>query len=212
MMWRRSLKLNGMLLSPAASMLCLILASCECESIPAFLFVRPYLPQRRWNLDGEIEVHHARGLPEWPKHIFRRQRQESVSRESRAAASIVEAKFYASAIGHRLDTHDAELYSFSEDTASLCRQHILSAHLDEDDVWLRLNVCAKAQIWRQPSIDDRLLLWFCLLKLVVFSYPDIYSECCWEKVQCQCQDLVGSTVTPFLAVIEWKHLRSRKIL
>ncbi len=193
-------------------MLCLILASCECERVPAFLFVRPYLPQRRWNLDGEMGVYHAHGLPQWPKHIFCPQREETVAEKSRAAAGYGEANFSASAIGHRSDTGDAKVYNLSQETASLCRQRILSAHLDQDDVWLQLDVRARAQIWHQASIDDRLLVWFCLLKLVVFSYPDVYSECFWEKVQYQCQDLVSSTVSPFLAVIGWEQLRYRKAL
>ena len=197
-MWGRSLRFNGTLLPPVASMLCLILASCASESIPAFLFVRPYLPQRRWNLDGEIEVYRASGLPEWPKHIFRGQRQA--------------ANFHASAIGHRLDTGDAKFYNLSQDIANLCRQRILRVHLEEDDVWLQLDVRIKAQVWHQTSVNDRLLLWFCLLQLVVFSYPDIYSECRWEKVQYQCQDLVGSTVSPFLAVIGWEELKCHKAL
>ena len=211
-MWRRSLRFNGMLLPPVASMLCLILASCASERIPAFLFVRPYLPQRRWNLDGEIEVYHASGLPEWPKHIFHRQRQASVAREGRATAGNGEANFHASAIGHRLVTGDAKFYNLSQDIASLCRQRILRVHLEEDDVWLQLDLRIKAQVWHQTSINDRLLLWFCLLQLVVFSYPDVYSECRWEKVQYQCQDLVGSTVSPFLAVIGWEELKCHKAL
>ena len=196
-------------------MLCLILASCRCERVPAFLFVRPYLPQRLWDVDGEIKVFQAPGLPEWPKQIFRQRRQErleSDAAEGRALALIGLASFYASTIGYRLDAAGAIFYNLSTDIGALCQQNILSTHFDEDDVWLQLNVHAKAQIWRRTSSDDRLLLWFCLLKIVVFSYPDIYSEGCWEKVQRQCQDVVDSTVSPFLAVIGWEQLRSRRTL
>ena len=193
-------------------MLCLILASCGCERVPAFLFIRPYLPQRRWNLDGEIEMFRAHGLPEWPNQIFCQQRHERVAGDGKTTAGMG-ANIFASAIGHRLDTGDAKIYNLSHDVASLCRQHVLSAYLDEGDVfWLRLNIRAKIQIWQQTSTDDRLLLWFCLLKLVVFSYPDIYSECFWEIVQSQCQDILGSTVSPFLAVIGWEQLKSHRSL
>ena len=196
-------------------MLCLILASCRCERVPAFLFVRPYLPQRRWDLDGEIKVFQAHGLPEWPKQIFRQRRRKGIAAttaEARALTVIGLADFYASTIGYRLDAAGAKFYNLSTDIGALCRQKVLSTHLDEDDVWLQLDFHAKVQIWRQTSSDDRLLLWFCLLEIVVFSYPDIYSEGCWEKVQRQCQDLVDSTVSPFLAVIGWEQLRSRRSL
>ena len=55
-------------------MLCLTLASCACDRVPAVFFTRPYNPlQRRWNSDGEIEkkrVPEAIALPQWPKRLF----------------------------------------------------------------------------------------------------------------------------------------------
>ena len=194
-------------------MLCLILATCGCETVPAFLFVRPYLPQRRWNPEGEIEVFHAKELPDWPSKIFQ-QRQESIAKAGSTSTSAVNRKayFYASAIGHRFSTGDTKFYNLSPSIDSLCQQDILSVHLARDDLWFQLESSTKEDLQRQTSIDDRLLLWFCLLKLVVFSYPDIYSECCWEKVQFQCQDLVDSTVSPLLAVLSWEDLSSHEDL
>ena len=189
-------------------MLCLILATCACETVPAFLFVRPYLPQRRWNAEGEMEVFHAKGLPNWPSKIFQ-QRQESIAEAGRTSA---QANFYASAIGHRFSTGDTNFYNLSQNIESLCQQDILSVRLERDDLWLQLESSTKEDLQRQTSIDDRLLLWFCLLKFIVFSYPDIYSECCWEKVQYQCQDLVDSTVSPLLAVLNWEQLNPHKYL
>ena len=192
-------------------MLCLILATCGCETVPAFLFVRPYLPQRRWNSEGEIEVFIAQGLPDWPSKIFQ-QRQESIAEVGSTSADNRKANFYASAIGHRFSTGDTNFYNLSQSIESLCQQDILRVHLEQDDLWLHLKASIKEELWRQTLIDDRLLLWFCLLKLVVFSYPDIYSECCWERVQFQCQDLVDSTVSPLLAVLSWEELNPHKDL
>ena len=205
------LKFQGDPLPPAASMLCLTLATCGCEKVPAFLFVRPYLPQRRWNSEGEIEIFYAQGLPDWPSKIFQ-QRQESIAEVGSTSANNRKAKIYASAIGHRFSTGDTEVYKLSQSVDSLCQQDILSVHLEHDDLWFQLKTSKKEELWRQTSIDDRLLLWFCLLKLVVFSYPDIYSECCWDKVQSQCQDLVDSTVSPLLAVLSWEELKHHKDL
>ena len=196
---------------PAASMLCLILAACGCKMVPAFLFVRPYLPQRRWNSEGEIEVFREQGLPDWPSKIFQ-QRQESIAEVGSTSADNRKAKFYASAIGHRFSTGDIKFYNLSQSIESLCKQDILSVHIEQDDLWLHLEASTKEDLWRQTLIDDRVLLWFCLLKLVVFSYPDVYSECCWEKVQSQFQDLVDSTVSPLLAVLSWEELNPHKDL
>ena len=186
-------------------MLCLILATCGCETVPAFLFVRPYLPQRRWNSEGEIEIFYAQGLPDWPSKIFQ-QRQESIAEVGNTSAGNSKAIFYASAIGHRFSTGDTKLYNLSQSIERLCQQDILSVHLERDDLWLQLESSTKEELRRQTLTGDRLLLWFCLLKLLVFSYPDVYSECCWEKVQFQCQDLVDSTVLPLLAVLSWEEL------
>ncbi|KAM0798683.1 hypothetical protein BDR22DRAFT_891081 [Usnea florida] len=203
------LKFQGSPLAPAASMLCLILATCACETVPAFLFVRPYLSQRRWNAAGEMEVFHAKGLPDWPSRIFQ-QRQESIAEVGCTPVDNRKANFYASAIGHRFSTGDTKFYYLSQSIESLCQQDILSVHLRCDDLWLQLKSSTKEELQRQISIDDRLVLCFCLLKLVVFSYPDIYSECCWEKVQFQCQNLVDSTVSPLLAVLSWEELNPHK--
>ena len=192
-------------------MLCLILATCGCETVPAFLFVRPYLPQRRWNSEGEIEIFYAQGLPDWPSKIFQ-QRQENIVEADSTSADNRKASFYASAIGHRFSTSDTQFYNLSPSIESLCQQDILSVHLQRDDLWFQLESSTKEDLQRQTLIDDRLLLWFCLLKLVVFSYPDIYSECCWEKVQFQCQDLVDSTVSPLLAVLTWEDLSPHECL
>ena len=54
-------------------MMCMLLAVCSCDRVPAMLFTRPFCAQRRWISNGEIEIFEppaTREIPQWPRKMF----------------------------------------------------------------------------------------------------------------------------------------------
>ena len=51
-----------------------MLACCECNRVPAFLFSRPYFSQRRWTAFGEVYVSQPQpqAAPQWSSGLFER--------------------------------------------------------------------------------------------------------------------------------------------
>ena len=185
-------------------MLCLTLASCACDRVPAFLFTRPYYSQqRRWNSIGEIDqrkVSETIELPQWPRNLF-----SSTARKGQTS-------FDNSALGFPHLANDPHFFNLEPDIAILSSMNIVSFDLDEDCVLFAMRTDLKEGLWRQTSIDDRLFIWFGLLKLVIFSFPDVYAEIMWQQIQWRCRDVVRSTIIPFLSVVGWSELSSNKSL
>lgn len=185
-------------------MLCLTLASCACDRVPAFLFIRPYEPsQRRWDLNGEIEqkkVPETIALPQWPKGIFIKSKKSSEQRR--------EGSYEAATLGYPWTANDQFSFTLAADIAELSSHNIVSFDLDEDYVLLAMPPAVKETLWSQTSTDDRLFIWFDLLRLVVFSFPDVCAEIMWQHIQWRCRDVVRSTIIPFLSVVGWSELES----
>lgn len=176
----RSLTWNNGELAPDASMLCLILASCRCDRVPALLFLRPYLAQRRWSITGEISLLEAPGaklVPQWPRSLWL---SKSTLGERRAVSSTV---------------------------TKLCNQGIIHVEVNEDEIFFALDEARKSEIWLQTSTEDRLSLWFDLLKLTIYSCPDVYAEYFWSTIMARLECIIDSTVLPFLSILHWEQLR-----
>ena len=200
----RLFKCNGDVLSPTASKLCLTLASCACDRVPAFLFTRPYYPnRRRWSSNGEIEQKDVTGtlaLPQWPKDLF------VEVEESGSPCGGVDMLYEGIAIGYPPLAGGKRRFTLEADIANLLSRNIISFDLVEEGLQLALHPTVKERLWGQTSKDDRLLVWFDLLKLVVTSFPDVYAEIMWQTIQWQCRNVVRSTILPFLSVVGWPEL------
>ena len=185
-------------------MLCLTLASCACDRVPAFLFTRPYSPnRRRWNLNGEIEQKDASGtlaLPQWPKGLF------AEVEESASGCREIDLLYEDTAVGYPPLGGRRRRFTPEADIAELSSRNIISFDLVEDCLLLAVHPAVKDGLWGQTSDDDRLFVWFDTLKLVVSSFPDVYAEIMWQQIQWYCRDVVRSTILPFLSVVGWPEL------
>ncbi|KAI9869771.1 MAG: hypothetical protein M1830_005104, partial [Pleopsidium flavum] len=220
---RLTLLSTGAKLSHRASTLCLMLACCECDRIPAFLFSRPYSLQRRWNSDGEVQnlpPPSASAVPQWSSGFF----EETID------AGHPKFFFQATAIGlcaghrlsqplitiepppgkpfgkHSLPRANVHLFRVSEDVQTLFEFNVIEPVFDEG--WLYLGVVGswKDSIRRKCSTSDRVRLLSDLVKLVTFSFPDLYSEMLWQVVRLRSQEIIESTILPFLSVVDWQKL------
>lgn len=179
-------------------MTCLMIACCRCDRVPALLFTRPYVSRRRWNEQGEIELVHppaADTIPQWPKKMF----VDVGGLPSRGKG------VFSSTAGE-----------FSPQLAPnieyLCQQDIVETEIDGDNLFFRMAQSVREEIWEQTCTQDRLLLWFDLLKLIIHSSPDIYAEMFWQTILCNCKPVIDSTLLPFLSVIEWPDLQHHKAM
>ena len=163
----------------------MLLAACSCDRVPALLFTRPFSAQRRWNSGGEIQIigpPSPNDLDQWSLKSGWSETQDGAS--------------------------DVENQTLPSNMELLCHEGILSFHLDGEDVFLSITQCAKEMIWREASIEDRILLWLDLLRLTIHAFPDPYAECSWRRVQWCCNEIVTSTIIPFLSVLEWDILQT----
>ena len=201
----RSLRRNGDVLSREASMTCLMLACCRCDLVPALLFTRPYDSLRRWNNSGEIllaDPPPADVVPSWPLTIFvdatesprlgKEDLSEGNSERFQSPATLGLPRRLSPTIEH------------------LCQQNIISTELDGEDIIFRMAKSIREQIWEQTRTQDRLLLWFDLLKLIIYSSPDVYAEIFWQGILRSCKPVIDSTLLPFLSVLEWTQLQYHK--
>ena len=205
----RSENWSGEYLSVEDSMLCLILACCKCDKIPALLLVRPFHAQRRWSVDGEIEFVRPPdndAVPQWPKKVF----NETTEFDGVAAAAHAFV-YSATALGVREQISDGtKAFYLAPAFQRQRRQRLFHVNAEEDVLFLEMDEKSKEQIWKQTSADQRLQAWFDLVKLVIYSYPDVHGEVCWQKVLYSCRTVIESTIIPFLSVLDWAQLRSHE--
>ena len=191
----RSLRWNGGVLSTEASMTCLVLASCRCDRVPAILFTRPYVSQRRWSEDGEIcltDPPSSDMIPQWPLSMISNAKRSPV-RGKESCESFIDCKF-------------------SSSIEALCEQDLISIERDEEGSSFQMKMSLREEIWKQTSTHDRLLVWFDLLKLVIHSSPDAYAEIFWQTLFHKSKTVIDSTVLPFLSVLEWGRLVRYQVL
>ena len=188
-------------------MLCLILACCRCDRVPTLLFTRPYGPRRRWNNHGEIELADlppANAIPQWPLDVF----VGANKLPSRGKDPLLEGrcKGILSSIALGLPR------GLAPNIEHLCQQNIINTELDGDCCFFRMVSSIREEIWEQTCTQDRLLLWFDLLKLTLYSSPDAYAEIFWEKILLSCKPVIDSTILPFLSVLEWSDLQHHQAM
>lgn len=202
----RSLRYNGDALSTEASMTCMILACCECDRVPAFIFARPYGPRRRWNNHGEIELADpppAEKIPQWPLNIFDAPPLPSPGNGNRVEGSL-RGIMSSAALGLPLQ--------LSPHIEQLCQRSIISTEFDGKTLFFRMPKSTREEIWEQTWTQDRLLLWFDLLELVVYSSPDVYAEVFWKNIINSVKPVIDSTIVPFLSILEWTHLQQHQAM
>ena len=178
-------------------MTCLILACCRCDRVPALLFTRPYTSRRRWNRRGEIYLVNppsADMIPKWPLKVI-----DATKSPIRNKASDKGLLSWNSC-------------NLSPSIKDLCQQNIISIEHDGNDFFFCMVSPMREETWEQTSTQDRLLLWFDLLRLVVYSSPDAYAENFWQKTFRCCKAVIDSTLLPFLSVLEWDHLEQHEAL
>ena len=110
------------------------------------------------------------------------------------------------AIGYPPVSDIRRRFTLGEDIAELLSRNIISFDLIEDYLFLAVHPSLKEALWGQILTDDRLFVWFDLLKLIVFSFPDVYTEVIWQPIQWQCRNVVRSTTLSFLSVVGWPEL------
>lgn len=191
----RSLRWNEDILSTEASMTCLILASCRCDRVPALLFTRPYISQRRWGEDGEIYLTEPPSfdmIPQWPLKMISDAKRSPMGGKG-SCESLVE-------------------WRFSSSIEALIEQGLISIEHDEEDLSFQMAMSLREEIWKQTSTQDRVLVWFDLLRLVIHSSPDAYAEIFWQTLFHKSKTVIDSTLLPLLSVLEWHHLIRHQVL
>ena len=197
----RSQKSGDERISREAVSLCLTLACCTCDQVPAFLFTRPYAPQPRWNAIGEIEQSSCRprDFPSWPCDLFINHHEPLLSREHIHAAQLGLRPYNA-------QSHSKPTYRLSSDLQWLQKNSIIEMQEDEGWLYFTLDYSCREMLEAQLSTTLRMHIWLELLKLVSHAYPEAYVEPLSREVQHRCNDVIESTVLPFLSVMSGLEL------
>ena len=183
-------------------MICLILACCRCDRLPAFLFTRPYSPRRRWNNNGEIELADPPStvtIPRWPLDLF----VDATELPGFGKDDSPEGSRRGVPSSRTLEPP----WRLSPSIEHLCQNNVISIEVDGEDLSFRMVESRREEIWEQTRAEDRLLLWFDLLKLTIYSSPDAFAEISWKSILGNCKPVTETTLIPFLSVLEWTHLQ-----
>ena len=176
-------------------MTCLMLACCRCDRVPALLFTRPYVPRRRWNKHGEVHLvdpPSADMIPQWPLN------------------KVIDATKWP--LGSESSHKRLSDWKLSPSIRDLCQQSVISTEHDGENFFFCMVSSMREKIWEQTSTQDRLLLWFDLLRLVIYSSPDACAEVFWREIFRSCKAVIDSTLLPFLSVLEWEDLERHQAL
>ena len=160
--------------------------------------------QRRWNSNGEISISYlppsSAQVSQWPQKIFMPHVESSEETDNHRQ------RFDARALGIPAESTKARHYIPTLSITQLCLEGIIDFHVEEGTVFLEIAIPCKEDIWKQTCDEDRLYLWFELLNLVIFAFPDAYAESFWKTTQWRLMEVINSTIFPFLSVMEWHHL------
>ena len=181
-------------------MTCLILASCSCERVPALIFMRPFSSRRRWNEYGEIflaDPPSADLIPQWPLKMM---------------TNATRSSFHGRNELGEYKRESLVNWKLSPSIENLCGQSVIGIQRDGDDFFFQMPSNLREDIWTQTSTQDRLLVWFDLVRLVIYSSPEAYAELFWRNTFLKCKAVIDSTILPFLSVLEWAHLVGRQTL
>ena len=191
-------------------MTCLILACCRCDRVPALLFIRPYGSRRRWNNHEEIELVDppaADAIPQWPLDIFIDATEVPSHGKTVASENSRERVLSLADAGFPSMAAPGFPWRLFPSVEYLCQKNIISIEQDEESFFFRMVDSIREEIWEQTSTQDRLLLWFDLLKLIIYSSPDVYAESFWKSIFNAFKPVIDSTLLPFISVLEWTHVQ-----
>jgi hypothetical protein len=189
-----SLTLAGETFTGEVVTLCILLSRCGCKSVPAFLFVRPYFPKRRWQANGELALVSdvSEHIPNWPRAIF--QRNEDLGDQFR---------FHPRNLG-LFDGFAASLelgdFYLSRDAQALIRYNVLDCYTDLGLLHFRINEKWKEQIRRECPDEYFVPFLLDLAILVIHAFPEPYADCLWRILYSPLKDVMNLTVIPFLSV------------
>lgn len=177
--------------------LCQTLASCACRRVPAFLFIRPWLSRRQWDLEGTIEEKHLSSdkVPRWAKLIF--------STEIGGDWYYPRTNLVGLPPGF-LQSKSIHGLRISNNIRALIRQDILRTYTEDGWLYFELTDPWQEILHQDLHEDGRMNCLAGLAALVIQSYPAPYLEPLWQSVQEQCAQLIDSTIHPFLSVLEWR--------
>jgi len=82
----------------------------------------------------------------------------------------------------------------------LLKSGIIGLSMQEGWLFLEITDAWRVAIRRESSISDRVDRLLDLTKLVVASFPDPFAEALWETLCHLLQEIILSTVLPFLSV------------
>jgi hypothetical protein len=195
--------------------MCLLLASSRTNEVPAFIFFRSGFAQKRWISSGDLKlVPPSDGKPE-----FKALLQKSIS-----STKILDIpQFPSSAIGlfgppteisagllregmsYALPLVPCPIWCFNEDLQSLLKNGCLTRSFRDNLLYLSLDERLKHKMIAECQAAHLLQATSDLIKLVVWSLPDPYSEPLWELLSLHCRDLIRTTVLPFFNVVYSKE-------
>lgn len=186
-------------------MLCLVLAVCSCDWVPAILFSRPFCSLRRWNSDGEIESIRPSSaeLPQWPRHMFFAEAEQGHRDVDGVDGNkdLPRSRCSANTCGYR----ELRLSTAVQD---LCKEGIVLIKSVEKDLYLAIAEARKEEVLKEISPRQHGQLWLDLLRLMMYAYPDPYTESFEFRLRQCCRGLIASTILPFLSIVEWQDLQS----
>lgn len=185
-----------------------MLACCDCDSIPALLFSRPYSPRRRWDSTGTVKIAHPvlSKVPQWASGLFRQIDEGQLRGNVDLGYS-----FPPSHLGLYVDHGEANsrLHHFgvSEDVQSLFERSIIYNILDEGLLYFKIAENWKHIIRLECTVNDHVGALSDLVQLIIFAFPDMHTEALWQCIRLGLSKIIKSTVLPFLSVIEWQEFQ-----
>lgn len=198
-------------ISDLARRMCLLLACSRTNKVPAFIFFRPCFSQKRWTSSGDLKlVTPNDGKSEFKallhKSITSRKIPDSPQFPSSAIGwfappTEISAGLLREGMPHALPLVPCPIWCFNEDLQSLLKNGCLTRSSRDNLLYLSLDPRLKAKIRAECEAAHLLQATLDLVKLVIWSLPDPYSEPLWELLSMHCRDLIHTTVLPFFSVV-----------
>ncbi|PVH96068.1 hypothetical protein DM02DRAFT_731433 [Periconia macrospinosa] len=184
---------GGVSLSSSAYLLVSLLAVTPSTTIPAYLFVQPYIRRPRWTAEGG-----------W---------LASAQAEDLGLAVALNGLFPALVDVYQNSIHglkiqpvpqhaEAQRYWLGEELEALRVRNRLLVSLHDGVLFLGIDEQLRQGSWELLAANDRLLrsTQECLVRLVAEALPHPYADIFWESESFHYQDLIASILLPLLSV------------
>jgi hypothetical protein len=202
-----SLPIAGQQLSDVARSLCVLLAYCEVKWVPAFLFLRPYLHQRRWQSNGEISSIASKGrkhLPQWPLQLF----EKSYFRWTHDSVFPYSELDLIKSVVLSEEALTGEHLRVIEDFRLMVSKGALRITTQNCTVGFAISDDLKEDLRRKCSKTETIRTLSDLVLLTIEAMPDPYAESLWKIIYSCLHNLIAGTILPFLSVAEWVDLKT----